>query len=231
MRRNVANRTILSEIRRAMNTRFTLMMFVALATVASNPRPMAAAEPLVPAVSLQIHSARVTQASADLSKRFPGRYYGDGNPGVSLTLLLTLKEGFMLPTGPYAVSIETFVDDTYQSLLSTGNGGAGNANGQNAVSEDGRACCSPWPPTGLPRRRPAACLCAGSVQVRLSSWRAQRRHQHVASHRVPGSDGGALPHRHPLALRPGCRHQGDRDDRSGRRRLAHPKGASARRQR
>ena len=214
-----------------MNTRFTLMMFVALATVASNPRPMAAAEPLVPAVSLQIHSARVTQASADLSKRFPGRYYGDGNPGVSLTLLLTLKEGFMLPTGPYAVSIETFVDDTYQSLLSTGNGGAGNANGQNAVSEDGRAMLF----TVATNRAPAAE--AGRVFVARfgpsapSSWRAQRRHQHVASHRVPRSDGGALPHRHPLALRPGCRHQGDRDDRSGRRRLAHPKGASARRQR
>ena len=148
-----------------MNNRFTVMMFAAVAAVASTPRPMAAAEPPASAVSLQIHSARVTRASADLAKTFPGRYYGEGNPGVSLTLRLTLKEGFLLPTGPNAVSTETFVDDTYQSLLS--GEGPGNANGQSGVSEDGRALLFTVATNRAPAVEAGRVFVRGSVQVRL----------------------------------------------------------------
>ena len=71
----------------------------------------------------------------------------------------------MLPTGPYAVSTETFVDDTYQSLLS--GEGPGNANGQSAVSEDGRALLLTVATNRAPAEDAGRVFVRGSVQVRL----------------------------------------------------------------
>ena len=166
-----------------MNTRFILIMCAALAAVVSNLRPLAAAVPAAPEVTLRIHSARVTRASADLNKRFPGRYYSEGNPGVNLQLLLTLNEGFMLPPGRDAVTVDTFVDDTYQSLLSTGNEGYSSyssGNSQSAVSEDGRTLLFTVATSRTPAEEAGRVFARGSVQLRV-----HRGQPSVATNQLP----------------------------------------------
>ncbi len=160
----------------AMNARVSLMTLAALLAVVATPRTMAATEPPTPAteppapaVSLQIHSARVTRASEELNKRFPGRPMSEGNPGVSLLLMLTLKEGTMLPVGREAVSVETFVDDTFQSLLATGNDSYGSGNSQTTVSEDGRALLFTVATGHSPAAEATRVFVRGSVAARFQA--------------------------------------------------------------
>jgi hypothetical protein len=115
-----------------------LLAFATMAALAFHPRSDAAEAPL-PKASLRIQSARVNRASQELNKRFAGRYSNDGNTGVSLQLALTLEEGTLLPLQREAVTLETFVDDTYQNLQSA----AGEAlyydgNNQPSLADDGR---------------------------------------------------------------------------------------------
>lgn len=86
---------------------------------------------------LRIQSLRISRAPAELQKHFSGRFHGDSNPAVSMQLLITLNDAALLTPARDAVSIETFVDDTYQHLLGTG-GAAPQQSTQPMVSDDGR---------------------------------------------------------------------------------------------
>jgi hypothetical protein len=90
------------------------------------------------AASVRVQSVHLIRPSSDFNKRFGGRYYsyGDSTPSVSLQLLMTLNDAVMLPVGREAVTIETFVDDTYQNLLGGSSDYRYNSV-QPAVSEDG----------------------------------------------------------------------------------------------
>jgi hypothetical protein len=87
------------------------------------------------AASLRIQSVRINRAQTELQKNFANRYGSDGS-GVQLQLLLTFKDASVLPVARDAVSIDTFVDDTYQNLLGSERSGYSYQN-QPIVSEDG----------------------------------------------------------------------------------------------
>jgi hypothetical protein len=85
--------------------------------------------------TVKVQAVRITRAPSDLQRRFGGRYYADGSPGVSMTLLLTFNDASLLPISRDALNIDTFVDDTYENLQSREGGFSGNPP---SVSEDGK---------------------------------------------------------------------------------------------
>ncbi|HEX8340912.1 MAG TPA: hypothetical protein VF624_08395 [Tepidisphaeraceae bacterium] len=119
---------------------FVAVLFFAAAVVAQDrPAGPATAPAATQAAEakLRVHTARISRGGPEVQKMFRGRAYNDGNAGVQLQLILTLADQ-MLPPANDAISIDTFVDDTFQSLM-TGNRNSG-YNGsfmQPAVSEDG----------------------------------------------------------------------------------------------
>jgi hypothetical protein len=91
-------------------------------------------------VIVRIFSARVTRGAGEAVKRFTGRSYNDSSPGVSLQLALTLQDGMMMQPARDALTIETFVDDTYQNLATTaGERGGYSDYNQSVLSEDKRS--------------------------------------------------------------------------------------------
>lgn len=74
-------------------------------------------------VTLRVQSVKVNRGPTELQREFRNNYYSDGNPAVSMQLLLRLENGIMLTPPQDAVAIEMFVDDTYQSLLGAGREG------------------------------------------------------------------------------------------------------------
>src|SRR5262245_5857516 len=67
--------------------------------------------------TLSVYSVRLTRAAEGRTK-FGGRVYSSDTPGVQLQLLLRLTNGTLTAPGRDGISIKTFIDDTYQSLLS-----------------------------------------------------------------------------------------------------------------
>lgn len=86
----------------------------------------------------KIISARVTRANAEVLRQFRNRYYSDSNAGVSIQLLLTLKGATVLPLAQDAVALDTFVDDTYASLLGATREGISYPMQPPVVSDDGQ---------------------------------------------------------------------------------------------
>ncbi len=117
------------------------LVILALAALGLNIFSARGADSTNSDVSLRIFSARVSHGGPDFNKRFPGRYsYGEDTPGVNMQFLLTLKDGTVLAVPRDGLSLDTFVDDTYQSLLGTGNDSRyNNNNGQSFIGEDGHA--------------------------------------------------------------------------------------------
>src|SRR3712207_4837635 len=122
-------------------SRFSLALLICLATAIETRAANAAPAATQPAdATVQVYSARVSRASNNTNqethKRFGGPFYSDGSPGVTMQLLLTLKDGAMLPFTREHLSIDTFVDDTYENLLA---GQHDRYSGQQpVVSVDGR---------------------------------------------------------------------------------------------
>lgn len=120
--------------------------------------------------SLRIQSARVSRSSTDFNKRFPGRYYSynDGGSGVGLQLLLSINDGVILPTSTDTVTIETFVDDTFQNLQSTGSDSTYNGNRQATVSEDGKTVLFTVATSRTPADDAGRVFVRGGIQLRVS---------------------------------------------------------------
>ena len=118
--------------------------------------------------SLRIQSARVTRSSTDFNKRFPGRYYNEGSPGVSLQFLLSISEGIILPISNDSITIETFVDDTYQNLQATGADTSYSGNRQGTVSEDGKMVLFSVATTRTPAEDAGRVFVRGAINARIS---------------------------------------------------------------
>jgi hypothetical protein len=162
-----------------------LIVGAQMAAFSCFPGSLAAAETPRDEASLRVHSVRLSRGSADLGKKFSSRY-GEGSPGVSLQLALTLREGMMLPVAREAVTIDTFIDDTYQSLLSADRtnyyGGTIYYSGSNphALSDDSRTLLFTVAATRPPAEQAGRVFVRGSVQARLGRDKAT-----VATGQVP----------------------------------------------
>jgi len=120
--------------------------------------------------SLRIQSARVTRSSADFNKRFPARYYtyNDGNPGVSLQFLFSISEGIILPISNDSITIETFVDDTFQNLQASGVDTSYSGNRQGTVSEDGKTVLFTIATSRTPAEDAGRVFVRGAINARIS---------------------------------------------------------------
>src|SRR5687767_3813754 len=92
-----------------------VLAFASLSAAQNAPTTAPATQPSD--VSLKVVSARVNRYTPELQKKFRNRYSGDGQPGVQMQLMLTLAGHQMLPLTQQSISVDTFVDDTYQNLL------------------------------------------------------------------------------------------------------------------
>ncbi len=152
-----------------MKTRSLMLLLTALTFGASTSQSIAAGEPSTKETTLRIHSVRVSRSSPEFNKRFSGRYYGEGTPGVNLQLLLTLANGTILPIARDAVAIETFIDDTYQSLMRTGNESSFySGNNPSVVSDDGRTLLFTVSSSRVPADDATRVFVRGSIQARVS---------------------------------------------------------------
>lgn len=149
--------------------RTKILSVVALAVFACCLRSANAAVTNAPEASLKVNAVRVSRVTQDISRRFAGIYTSDNRPGVYLQLLLSLSEGTMLPVTREAITIETFVDDTYQSLLSTGNEASySSGDSQTAMSEDSRTLLFTVGTSRVPAEEAGRIFVRGSVQARIS---------------------------------------------------------------
>ena len=150
-----------------------LIPVVALAVLTCCLGSANAAVTNAPEASLKVNAVRVSRATQDFSRRFPGIYTGDNRPGVYLQLLLTLNAGTMLPVTREAITVETLVDDTYQSLLGTGNESSySSGENQTAVSEDARTLLFTVGTSRVPAEEAGRLFVRGSVQARVSRGEA-----------------------------------------------------------
>src|ERR1051326_388270 len=71
----------------------------------------------LPKATIHVQSVRLSRDNTNIGPLFGNRFYAD-TPGISLQMILTLDRGSMLALDPGALQIETFVDDTYNNLIS-----------------------------------------------------------------------------------------------------------------
>jgi hypothetical protein len=123
-----------------------------------------------PEASVRVHSVRINRSSTEFNKKFSSRNYVEGGPGVSMQLLLNLAEGTLLPPNRDALAIETFVDDTYQSLVGSANESYnyGSGNGPFVLSEDGRSLLFTVGTSRIPAEDAGRVFVRGYIQARLS---------------------------------------------------------------
>jgi hypothetical protein len=120
--------------------------------------------------SLRVQSVRIARSTKELQSRFGTRYYGDGQQGVNLQLLLNVEDAFLLSPARDAIVVETFVDDTYQSLLS-GNSGeyvSSSGNIQPVVSENGHSLLFSVSGNRPPAEEAERVFVRGFVEARIS---------------------------------------------------------------
>lgn len=125
--------------------------------------------------SLKVYSVQFSRNSPDFNRRFPNRYGYQNEAGTTLQLLLTINDGTLLPLDRDAVSVDTFVDDTYQNLMNSGDPNRPvpyGQSGQSSISEDGHSIIF----TVAGRRSPAEdagrIFVRGSIQARISQGEA-----------------------------------------------------------
>lgn len=117
---------------------------------------------------LRIQSVRLNRSTTDLAKSFGGRLYSEGGPGVIIQFLMTLKDSSILPLRRDAVSIETFVDDTYLNLLG-GNPYASSYSGQQSmVSIDGKSLVFSVGASRPPADEAGRVFVRGKIQARIA---------------------------------------------------------------
>lgn len=160
-----------------------LMAFAAM-MLACNPLAVRADEPQGQNASLRIHSVRVSrEANTDLLRRFSRGSYGDSSSGMSLQFLLTIREGEMLPIEQDAVTVETFVDDTYQSLLSTSTSSRATYYGgspQPALSDDARTLLFAVVANRPPAEDAGRVFVRGSIRARISRGKTETAKSQIA---------------------------------------------------
>ncbi|HEY0007503.1 MAG TPA: hypothetical protein VGB55_02160 [Tepidisphaeraceae bacterium] len=123
--------------------------------------------------TLRVHTVRINRQSPEIQKQFRGRQYNDGNAGVQMQLILTTPDEMLQPTQD-AVTIETFVDDTYQSLLATNRQNNFSGPFMNpAVSEDGRSLLFGVQAPRAPADEADRVFVRGTVQTRIARGKAR----------------------------------------------------------
>jgi hypothetical protein len=91
----------------------------------------------LPTATVSVESVRITRSSPELRNKFGGRMYSETSPGVNLQLLVKLDGGALLAPARDSIRVETFLDDTYQSLMD-GQNAYYNGGQRPLVSEDGK---------------------------------------------------------------------------------------------
>lgn len=83
-------------------------------------------------------------------------------------MLLSINDGIILPISTDAIAIETFVDDTFQNLLSAGSDTTYNGNRQGTVSEDGKTVLFTVATSRAPAEEAGRVFVRGSINARVS---------------------------------------------------------------
>jgi hypothetical protein len=116
-------------------------------------------------VTVKVITARVNRNTPELQKKFRNRYGSDGNPGVTIQLLMTLQGQQMLPLTQQAISVDTFVDDTFQNLLGEQRGYYGSSAVQ--LSDDGTTVLFPVNASKPPADDAQRVFVRGSITARV----------------------------------------------------------------
>lgn len=147
-----------------------------LICIALSIRPVHGAEPKLSVskeASLRIQSVRINRSTSEVAKNFGTRLYLDGSPGVSIQFLMKLKDTAILPLARDAVTIDTFMDDTYQNLMG-GNSYASSYSSQpSAVSTDGSSLVFSVGASRPPADEAGRVFVRGKIQARIARGNPQ----------------------------------------------------------